>query len=403
MRSIISTFGKNTRGSVAVVFAVSAFVLLGAVGAAFDYSRAAMTQTYLQRAADGVALLAAGNRDQFSGYTIDDTAATSYFRNTFNADRAKDLHVKMTFLDDRVQVAASAAVPTTIANVLGFATIPIAASSEALYDSKLEIALVLDNTGSMAQANKMTMLKAGAQNFLTLMQKSPGKPDGVKIGVVPFDTDVNLGGLSSSAWVDKSQIGSWTTKPSTAGCVWDREQPYDVDDTVPAPATNKLYSADPTREQPCNIGPILPLTTDFTALRASIEGMNPSGNTNVTIGLAWGFHVLTPSEPITNAAALYARGTTKYLILMTDGDNTQNRFSKDNDTINARTSLACENLRNAGIKVFTTGIMVSAKATSLLRACASNPGMAYEITDVSQFDAVFQSIYNAIMQTRLSK
>ena len=32
-------------------------------------------------------------------------------------------------------------------------------------------------------------------------------------------------------------------------------------------------------------------------LNAKIDAMTPAGNTNVTIGLTWGFQVLSPNEP----------------------------------------------------------------------------------------------------------
>ena len=53
--------------------------------------------------------------------------------------------------------------------------------------------------------------------------------------------------------------------------------------------------------------------------------MTPAGNTNVTIGLAWGFQSLSPVAPF-NAPAP-APDLDKVIILLTDGDNTQNRWS----------------------------------------------------------------------------
>ena len=401
MQSAYARFRGDTGGGIAITFAVAACVLLGAVGAAFDYSRAAMTQTYLQRAADGTALLAAGNREKFASYTLSDAAATDYFKTTFNADKTQDLSVRIVFLVDRVQVFAKAAVPTTIANVLGYRTMPIGANAEALYDSRIEIALVLDNTGSMADSNKLSTLKSASHKFLARMEASARKPESVKIAIVPFDTDVNLGSMMSSPWVDRTKIGRWTTNPNTAGCIWDRRQPYDVQDTPPGGMIDTLYGADATRTSDCSIGPILPLTTDFTALNAAIDRMNAAGNTNLTIGLVWGLHVLTPSEPVANAAKLGTKGVTKYIIFMTDGMNTQNRDTTVPDMIDARTRQVCGNLRDAGIQVFTTRIIDG--NADLLRSCATDATMYYDIQDVSQFDPVFNKIYVAITASRLSQ
>ena len=43
-------------------------------------------------------------------------------------------------------------------------------------------------------------------------------------------------------------------------------------------------------------------TTGFTNLNSKIDAMNPAGNTNVTIGLVWGWHALTKSEPLTQGS-----------------------------------------------------------------------------------------------------
>ena len=47
--------------------------------------------------------------------------------------------------------------------------------------------------------------------------------------------------------------------------------------------------------------------------------MTPNGNTNVTIGLAWGWHALTSNAPLSEAVAP-APDIDKVLIILTDGD-----------------------------------------------------------------------------------
>ena len=63
--------------------------------------------------------------------------------------------------------------------------------------------------------------------------------------------------------------------------------------------------------------------------------MTPTGNTNVTIGLAWGFQLLSPVAPF-NAPAP-APDLDKVIMLLTDGENTQNRWSSSASSIDART------------------------------------------------------------------
>ena len=51
----------------------------------------------------------------------------------------------------------------------------------------------------------------------------------------------------------------------------------------------------------------MPLSYDWTALNAKIDAMTPTGNTNVTIGLAWGFQTYSPVAPFNAAAGVRPR------------------------------------------------------------------------------------------------
>ncbi len=57
--------------------------------------------------------------------------------------------------------------------------------------------------------------------------------------------------------------------------------------------------------------------------------MQPGGYTNVTIGARFGMAALNPADVLGgNAAPLGDRNTDKYLVILTDGDNTENRFGR---------------------------------------------------------------------------
>src|SRR5204863_333012 len=60
--------------------------------------------------------------------------------------------------------------------------------------NKLEIAMVLDTTGSM-QGTKISNLMTAAKNFITTMQDAASRSsatDPVKISIVPFSTTVKI-------------------------------------------------------------------------------------------------------------------------------------------------------------------------------------------------------------------
>ena len=83
----------------------------------------------------------------------------------------------------------------------------------------------------------------------------------------------------------------------------DRDQSNDVLDTTPvAGSVHTLYPATTCGQ----LTSLMPLTdvldlTGCTNLNAKIDAMKASGNTNVTIGLVWAWHALTPNLPLTEA------------------------------------------------------------------------------------------------------
>jgi uncharacterized protein YegL len=322
-----------------------------------------------------------------------------------------------------LKITASAKVDTTFARLLGQSTITLSASTEVLWGiKKLNLALVLDNTGSMQQSAKMTNLKTAAHNLLTTLKNAAKSPGDVKVAIVPFATDVNAGtGNVNATWIDwtdwdaangacsnnnyntKSSCQShgkiWTPDPHSTwnGCVYDRDQNNDVASTptVPgSPAT--LFRAHQAANCPTAM---MPLSEDWTALNAKIDQMTPAGNTNVTIGLAWGFQLISPVEPF-NAPAP-APDLDKVIVLMTDGENTQNRWSSSASAIDARTSKACDNVKAANIKLYTVRVIDGDIA--LLKGCASKPTMFYDVQQAIQLTSVFSSIAQNLANLRITQ
>ena len=94
--------------------------------------------------------------------------------------------------------------------------------------------------------------------------------------------------------------------------------------------------------------------------------MTPTGNTNVTIGMAWAWQTLSPVAPMN--APEPAPDLDKVIVLLTDGDNTQNRFTSSTSSIDSRTEKVCTNAKAANIKVYTVRV-IDGNAT----CCAAAP------------------------------
>jgi hypothetical protein len=273
----------------------------------------------------------------------------------------------------------------------------------------------------MASSGKMTALKEAAHNLLTTLKNAEKVPGDIKVSIVPFAVDVNVGtGNVDASWIDwtdweakngtcsssyytsKSSCEAnnkvWTPKNHSFwnGCVNDRDQNNDVLATATGDGVSTKYRAHQATACPTAM---MPLSTDWTALNTKIDAMNATGNTNVTIGMQLAWQTLSPVAPFNGPAP--APDIDKVIILLTDGDNTQNRWSTSESSINSRTQKVCDNAKAANIKIYT--IRVINGNASLLRNCASKPEMYYEVQQASQLNSVFASIAQNLANLRLSR
>ncbi|HKA74687.1 MAG TPA: VWA domain-containing protein [Xanthobacteraceae bacterium] len=398
---LIARFLQDRRGVVVPIFALLATAIFGFVGAAIDYTRAAATRVALQAALDSTALMMSKEIDP--AHTEGLTAkAEKYFRTMFTRKDAR-LDSFNAVLGNPEQgsftltVTAAATIDTTVSRVIGQKEMHIGSTGIVSWGIKrLELALALDNTGSMANSGKMDQLKTAVHNMLDTLQKAAKKPDDVKVAIIPFDTKVNIGASNiSQTYVNFSlnNINSATWN----GCVIDRDKNFDVNDSPPVQGSSATLFPAAT----CSgLAEAMPLTNDWAQLNAKVDQMNPSGNTNVTIGLVWAWHALTNSQPLTQAADPQP-DLDKVIILLTDGQNTQNRFSTTTSSIDRRTEAVCANLKATNIKVYTVRV-IDGNAT-LLKDCATRPEYYYDVQQSSQLIAVFSSIAQNLANLRITK
>ncbi|MBL8574373.1 MAG: pilus assembly protein [Hyphomicrobiaceae bacterium] len=181
---------KDQRGNVAVVFALATLPVLGLMGSAMDYSRATRVRNHLQHAADAAALAGANATDKA------DAERRTIASNVFNANIKKlgdlyDTTFSSTPKPDGMSVVASAKVKNHVAAIMGKTYTQVGVDAEALVGTQdLELALVLDNTGSMGEA--IADLKVAAKDLTQLVMRGGGK-DSVRLAVVPYVAAVNPG------------------------------------------------------------------------------------------------------------------------------------------------------------------------------------------------------------------
>jgi Flp pilus assembly protein TadG len=397
--TLFQRFCSDQRGNFAILFGLALIPVVGAVGAAIDYSRANAVRAALQAAADAAALAVARDAAGLSETRLAERARAIFAANFHRTDATLG-PIAVVKGDKKIRVTASASVKTSIMAIMRFDTIKVATAGEVAWGrNRIELALVLDNTGSMASAGKMPALKAAVRELLADLERSADRA-AIKISIVPFETQVNVGARFRNA--------DWLTFNATLpehlrverrhweGCVVDRDRPDDTRDY--GGANRSDYPA--ARCSTGTLAQVRPLTNDFRALRETVDAMYPTGFTNITIGMAWGLATLSRGEPFAEGEPFGTANLTKYMVVLTDGDNTRNRFTSEPREIDERTRLACRETKDKGVRVFTIRVVEGNRR--LLRECASAPDMYHEVGTASEIQPAFRRILNDIKGIRLT-
>jgi len=89
---------------------------------------------------------------------------------------------------------------------------------------------------------------------------------------------------------------------------------------------------------------------------------------------------------------------------MTDGLNTQNRWTTNSSTIDARQTLLCNNIKAAGVTIYTVQVNTDGDPTqAVLQNCASGADKFFVLTSASQIMAAFNSIGTSLSKLRIAK
>jgi hypothetical protein len=79
----------------------------------------------------------------------------------------------------------------------------------------------------------------------------------------------------------------------------------------------------------------------------------------------------------------------------------QQQENHSSSAIDARTALTCANIKAANIKVYAVRV-INGNA-NLLKSCASNPTMYYDVQQASQLNDVFSAIAKNLANLRIAK
>ncbi len=389
-------FGRDTRGNFAVMTAAIASVLALGIGYGVNVAQMTKVRSNLVNALDAAVTSTA--RDLTTGRIAEKDAHASveaFLMANGSADftRPGTLALENLVIDTSAStVAARAHVDVDLLFPV-FATgnsRRIAVESAALYsDKRIEVAMMLDITGSMA-GQKIKDLKTAALAALDafLAGQDPAKAR-VRVAIVPYADAVNTGALSNVVHVEKSFTAGEPPKlddPVAAAtapdkCATERKGANQFTDASPYTAkVNRDY-----RLAFCPSTALAPLSADLPALKKAVGAFAADGYTGGHTGIQWSWYMLSPKwrDVLPKAAAPAdhdPKKVAKIAILMTDGEfNTAFAgVAKGKDTRNqaalsrSHAETLCAAMRKDGIEVFTIGFMLKeAGAKAVMKACAS--------------------------------
>ncbi len=307
------------------------------------------------------------------------------------------------------------------------------AAAAVYVDKKIEIAMMLDVTGSMkkqGKKDKIGDLKDAAKNAVNaLLQSQDPKNPRVRVALVPYASGVNVGGLADNLYAEKagkpdlpplagdpifggkkddplptfSKYLAAVKKefPKGDNCATERKDKNgkadftdDGPSTVRVDKSGKEYYALVNRDnnlggKECPEAKVIPLTADSTSLLNSIGKFEADGYTAGAIAIQWTYYMLSEKWSDAIKSAGLGDGPVKYnaskvskvAILMTDGEfNTVfagvgGSFNNQGSEARQNAETICKNMKKDGIEIYTIGFDISSseknEAKAVLQKCAS--------------------------------
>lgn len=443
-------FFRSEKGSALPLVGLAFFVLFGTVGLAIDISRRELAQAKLSNSLDAAGL-AAGSTVNTTNVT---TEVNKYFYANYPAGfmdgTITSLTAEVSENNTVITLTAAGRIPTAFGKIFGIMSMPISAESEITRSTKgMELVLVMDNTGSMDNNDKLEDMKSAATELVNILYGPDDTVDDLWVGVVPFSQAVNIG-PSRTSWLNSSHYSGLNWGPTSwAGCVDARHTGRDITDDPPSSERLRAYywpddsnndwrrsdgtyrsvstSRGPNKSCP---EPILPMVAEKSTVIDSIDDMQAVGNTHVGLGAVWGWRLLSPrwrglwgGQMDTNSLPLDYNTPlmNKAVVILTDGQNTMDnsnrtaywylsngRLGSTNQSnavtaLNSKLTSVCTSMKNNGIIVYTVAFdNPGTTIETLMRNCASDPSYYFDSPTGSDLQQAFRLIGDSLSNLRIS-
>lgn len=268
------SFKRDQSGAIAIIFVLALLPILMMLGAAIDYSRAALARSEAQDALDAATLAAV---KQIGG-PMSDSQITDLISAYIAANGPKDSHITIDKVviekpsdsntkSTSLQVWATGSTEMPLMKLAHIDTVDFSITSKSVAGNKtLEVVMVLDNSGSMGtyagSKSRIEALKDASAKLIDILDEKKRDDEALSFGVVPFTQLVRLTdgldgkGWNEVQWIDQKGVSSinsinhpkksnrlalfatlkdpYTRQPlKWEGCVEARPHPLDIKDTTP--------------------------------------------------------------------------------------------------------------------------------------------------------------------------
>lgn len=342
-------YGRDEEGSL-LIFGLFTFVIvLVLAGIGVDIVRHETLRTELQNTADRAVLAAASSETTEAAKAV----VRDYFAKAGLTEFLDKVEVDGVGYGKRVKATVTADIPTYFLRLSGVDNLELNSYSVAEQGmTELEVALVLDVSGSMNSSSRLANLSVAGKAFATTVFTN-SIAGHVAVSVVPYATQVNVGPDIAAQFLredshETSHCFNFTADDFTTNTVEliTDDDPKSYEQTL---NFDPWYYNEPNEglvTQLCNSAEnnrVLPFSTSNTAVENKITGLTADGNTSIDVGVKWGMSMLDPSfQGVTTALVAdgldasnagrpheYSSSTLKVMVVMTDGVNTSQYYVPD--------------------------------------------------------------------------
>jgi len=402
--TLVSRFLRDRAGNFAMVTAVVIPVILAAGGIAIDLTKTVLAKAELQDASDAAVLAAASalandgktpeqaKRIAAELFAMQMTGSSSIVKEGDKTiiDSAPVINITETPTANngkafKVDIAATHIVKYTVfTRLLGHTTGTLnsasTAESKTATESKnaFSMFLVLDRSGSMSFATS---------------EKDPDPTKKCQRHLASNWYTANLAATApcyiSKIAALKSAVAALTKQLNTAD------------------PGNKYVRTGASSYNDIMLKSVSALAWGTTGISSYVNAIPavPLGGTDSSDAFAEAVKQLKSANEITLHQKQNGMTPSRYIVFMTDGENTHYRTDPNTTEANRQTLASCAEAKTAGIQVYSVAFLAPENGQKLLKTCASSPDHYFAAEDVATLISAFKVIgaQTAAVVSRLTK